>query len=251
MEQWEKKLEESRELHNKEIADIRAIMADNVKGMARFREESEREIAELWKLQKENEKGFAELRAQQKENKKGFAELREQQKEIAERQKEIAELQKKTDEQMKKTDEKLDRLAKNVGGINDNIGYHAEQYFQNIFDEKLSFGGQKYDYMRPNLKYGRKGVSAEFDIVLVNGTSVAIIEAKNRIHPKFIEELATEKVSQFRRYFPEYKNYKLYLGAAGFSFDGSVIEEAKKRGIGIILQVGDAIEIDDNDLKDY
>jgi hypothetical protein len=180
-----------------------------------------------------------------------FAELRKQQKENAELIKEIGERQKKTDEQMKKTDEKLDRLAKNVGGINDNIGFHAEQYFQNIFDEKLYFGGQKYDYMRPNLKYGRKGVSAEFDIVLVNGESVAVIEAKSRIHPKFIEELATDKVSQFRQYYPEYKNYKLYLGVAGFSFDGSVVEEAKKYGIGVVRQVGEVLEINDNDLKVY
>ena len=225
-----RKIEQSREESDKKIEQSRA--------------EHEKKMAELRELQKENEKGFAELREQHKENEKGFAELREQ-------HKEIAELQKKTDEQMKKTDEKLDRLAKNVGGINDNIGYHAEQYFQNIFDEKLSFGGQKYDYMRPNLKYGRKGVSAEFDIVLVNGKSVAVIEAKSRIHPKFIKELATEKVSQFRRYYPEYKNYKLYLGAAGFSFDGSVIEEAKKYGVGVIRQVGESLEINDNDLKDY
>ena len=195
---------------------------------------SEKRLAKLEKLQDRNEK----------KSEKEFAKLREQQKENAELIKEIAERQ-------KKTDEKLDRLAKNVGRINDNIGFHAEQYFQNIFDEKLSFGEQKYDYMRPNLKYGRKGVSAEFDIVLVNGESVAVIEAKSRIHPKFIEELATDKVLQFRQYYPEYKNYKLYLGVAGFSFDGSVVEEAKKYGIGVVRQVGEVLEISDNDLKVY
>jgi len=184
------------------------------------------------------------------ENVKGFAELREQQKETAEQIREIAERQKKTDEQMRKTDEKLDRLAKAVGGINDNIGHHAEQYFQNVFDEKLSFGGQKYDELIRNLKPKNKK-NCEFDIVLVNGASVAIIEAKNRIHPDFVEKVATDKVSQFRKYFPKYKNYKLYLGIAGFSFDDSVIEEAKKRGIGIIRQVGDAVEIYDKDLKVY
>jgi len=71
------------------------------------------------------------------------------------------------------------------------------------------------------------------------------------IHPNFVETVANDKVSQFRKYFPEYKNYKLYLGIAGFSFDDSVIEEAKNRGIGIIRQVGDAVEIDDKDLKAY
>jgi hypothetical protein len=105
--------------------------------------------------------------------------------------------------------------------------------------------------MLPNLKYSRKGKSAEFDIVLVNGESVAIIEAKNRIHPDFIKEIAVNKASQFREYFPVYENYKLYLGAAGFSFDESVVKEAKVYGIGIIRQVGDAVEIDDKDLKAY
>jgi len=38
---------------------------------------------------------------------------------------------------------------------------------------------------------------------------------------------------------------------AGFSFDGSVIEEAKKYGIGVVRQVGELLEINDNDLKVY
>ncbi|MDR0303254.1 MAG: NERD domain-containing protein [Chitinispirillales bacterium] len=183
----------------------------------------------------------AEARDQIKENAKGFAELREQQKKIAE----------ESEKRSKKIDEKLDRLNEIVNRVNNNIGYHAEQYFQTVFEKKLSFGKETYYYMLPNLKYSRKGKSAEFDIVLVNGESVAIIEAKNRIHPDFIKEIALNKVSQFREYFPIYENYKLYLGAAGFSFDESVVKEAKVYGIGIIRQVGDAVEIDDRDLKVY
>ncbi|MDR0304105.1 MAG: hypothetical protein LBH98_04955 [Chitinispirillales bacterium] len=170
------------------------------------------------------------IEALMEENAKGFAELREQQ---------------------KKTDKKLDRLDEIVNGVNNNIGYHAEQYFQNVFKKKLSFGKETYDYMISNLEYNKKGKSAEFDSVLVNGKSVAIIEAKNRIHPNFIKEIALNKASQFREYFPIYKNYELYLGAAGFSFDKSVIEEAKVYGVGIIRQVGDAVEIDDENLKVY
>jgi len=238
MVEHDKKMAKLWEEHDKKMAKLRE---EHDKKMAKLREQHDKKMADHDEKMKQSHEECDKRIAQ---HDKEMAELREQ-------HKEIAELQKKTDEQMKKTDEKLDRLAKNVGGINDNIGFHAEQYFQNVFDKKLSFGDQKYDYMRPNLKYGRKGVSAEFDIVLVNGESVAVIETKSRIHPKFIEELATEKVSQFRRYYPEYKNYKLYLGAAGFSFDGSVIEEAKKYGIGVIRQVGEALEINDSDLKIY
>jgi hypothetical protein len=62
---------------------------------------------------------------------------------------------------------------------------------------------------------------------------------------------AENKTAQFRKYFPVYKDYDLYLGVAGFSFDKSVAEEAKKYGVGIIRQVGDSIEIDDDKLKVY
>jgi hypothetical protein len=195
-----------------ELAVIRAIMAENAKEMA--------------------------------ENAKGFAELREQQKKTDEQQK-------RTDEQIKRTEESLDRVAKMVGGISENIGLHAEQYFQDALSRKLEFGGQKYDYMIPNMKYNKKGLTAEFDIVLVNGTSIAIIETKNRIHPNFIKEIAQEKTAQFRKYFSIYEKYKLYIGVAGFSFDDEVEQEAKEYGVGIIRQLGDSVEIDDENLKVY
>jgi uncharacterized tellurite resistance protein B-like protein len=93
-----------------------------------------------------------------------------------------------TDRLMKELKDDLDKLCAQVGGIDENQGNHAEQYFQNVLAEKLIFGGQKYDRMLANLEcFDKNKISQiEFDIVLVNGKSVAIIETKNRIHPKFI-----------------------------------------------------------------
>ena len=223
---------------------------------------SEKRMAEHDKRMVQHDKEMSELREQQKRNEekseKELAELREQQKRNEEKsEKELAELrelQKATEKQMKENDEyltkKLDRLNEVVNGVSNNIGNHAEQYFQDVFSRKKELGGEKYDKLIRNLKAESKE-SCEFDIFLVNGQSVAIIEVKNRIHPNFVETVANDKVSQFRKYFPEYKDYKLYLGIAGFSFDDSVIEEAKECGIGIIRQVGDAVEIDDKNLKAY
>ena len=185
-----------------------------------------------------------------KENKKTLT-LSERMKKFEQQSKDINEMLDKLEKEVFGTNAKLDKLGKTVGGINDNIGYHAEQYFQNIFADKLSFGKIKYDYMTPNLKYKRKGEHAEFDIVLFNGKSVAIIEAKSRIHPDFIKEIAEKKTAQFRKYFPLYKDFDLYLGVAGFSFDESVESEAEKYGVGIIRQVGDSVEINDKKLKVY
>jgi len=151
------------------------------------------------------------------------------------------------------TDKIIKELSRRMGGIDDNQGYHAEQYFQNVFAEKPIFGGIKYDSVIPNLEcLGKNGVSLiEFDIALVNGDSIALIEVKNRIHPKFVRELAEERVKKFRTYFPMYGKYKTHLGIAGFSFNKKVMEEAKKYGIGIIRQVGDSVEISSERLKAY
>jgi hypothetical protein len=170
---------------------------------------------------------------------------------VTEHQEETARQIKETGEQMKKTDERLDKLCKQVDGIDDNIGHHAEQFFQDVLKETLTFGGEKYDEMYPNAGYKLGNDGVEFDILLVNGKNVALIEVKNRIHPNFVEKLAVEKTAKFRKFFPLYKNHQVYLGIAGFSFSKSVQEKAKKYGVGIIRQIGKTIEIEADHLKAY
>jgi len=154
---------------------------------------------------------------------------------------------KETDRRMQETDRMIKELSRRIGGIDDNQGHHAEQYFQNVFAEKPVFGGIKYNNVMLNLRTPK----IEFDIVLVNGNSVALIEVKNRIHSKFVRELAEERVKKFKEYFPIYNRFKTRLGIAGFSFSKKVTEEARKYGIGIIRQVGDSVEISARRLKIY
>jgi hypothetical protein len=156
-----------------------------------------------------------------------------------------------TDRRMQETDRIVKELSRRMGGMDENQGHHAEQYFQNVFAEKPVFGGIKYDEMVPNLAYKNRDGEIEFDIALVNGDSIALIEIKNRIHPKFVKQFAEERVKKFRAHFPMYSKYKTRLGIAGFSFSKKVKEEAKKYGIGIIRQVGDSVEISAERLKVY
>ena len=168
---------------------------------------------------------------------------------------ETAAMMRETDRKMQETDrkiaevsEQIDKVSKQIGGIDNNIGYHAEQFFQNAFLENKVFGGIKYDEAIPNMRYGN---DVEFDMVLENCNSVAIIEIKNRIHPGFVKKMAKERFSEFRKYFPEYKDCDVYLGIAGFSFSDKVLSEAQKYGIGIIRQVGEGIEVKAERLKAY
>ncbi|GBU25094.1 hypothetical protein R83H12_01733 [Fibrobacteria bacterium R8-3-H12] len=152
---------------------------------------------------------------------------------------------------MEKLDKKLDKLCDDIGGISNNMGHHAEQFFQDVFKKKLEFGGVKYDEMVPNLAHKSKKDDIEFDIALVNGDSVALIEVKNRIHPDFVKILAEERIEKFRKFFREFDDYDVYLGIAGFSFSDEVIDRASAYGIGIIKQVGEGVEIKADNLRVY
>jgi hypothetical protein len=197
--------------------------------------------ADVWAM-------FAESDRQRKENERilneKFAETRTQMQETDRRMKENAVLIKELREGNKE-------LGIQIGGINDNIGHHAEQFFQDVFGRKLEFGMVKYDEMIPNLTYIGKGAKIEFDIALINGNSIALIEVKSRIYPNFVKVFAEERIEIFRKFFTEFKDYSAYLGIAGFSFSDEVLEQASKYGIGIIKQVGEGVEMSVDNLRVY
>jgi len=105
--------------------------------------------------------------------------------------------------------------------------------------------------MVPNLIHKGKEAKVEFDIALLNGNSIALIEVKNRIHPNFVKELAEGRIEKFRKFFPEYKDCRAYLGIAGFSFSDEVLEQASRYGIGIVKQVGEGVEMTADNLRAY
>jgi len=146
----------------------------------------------------------------------------------------------KTEAQMLRTDARLDKIAKMVGGISNNQGDITEEYFVNSLKDKLKVGEIKFDFLVQNFKAkkGRK-ILAEYDILLVNGKSVAIIEVKYKVHPNDLDKLPA-KIQSIRN-LPQYDGYEVYAGLAGFFVPDEVIEEAKERGYFILQRKGDVV----------
>ncbi|GHV66617.1 hypothetical protein FACS1894199_10420 [Bacteroidia bacterium] len=167
------------------------------------------------------------------------------------RRKEYEVSHKELEEQVKRTSENIDKLNKEIGGISNNNGYSAEEYFFNALDATRKLGNIKFDFIERNRKRHTGKVQDEFDIVMFNGSSVAIIEVKYRAHQNSLQHLTTKKVQNFRTLYPEYAHHKLYLGIASMSFNAEVIKGAKKLGIGILQQKGDTLECDTEHIKAY
>jgi hypothetical protein len=185
-----------------------------------------------------------------------FEEIRQILREVAESQKEtdrkFQETDRKFQETVKETKRLVNSISKQIGCVHRSIGHSAETYFQTALGKSLNFAGIDFDDMLSNVKRTRRGGrNCEFDMVLVNHNAVAIVDAKHRIHREQVEELATKKVNIFREFFPEYKDYKVYLGLAGFSLEDDAEAAARTYGVGLLKQDGNAIKTVDIPLKVY
>jgi hypothetical protein len=153
----------------------------------------------------------------------------------------------------KETDRKLAKLEQLVGGIANNNGEMAEDYFYSAFKTNKTFANEKFDKVRRNLKYSNEDeVEAEFDIVLFNGKSAALIEVKYNAKPENISiEKLISRVEVFKILCPKFKNHKIYLGVAAMSFRKGLEEKLHKAGIATIRQIGKKMVRFDKDIKAF
>ena len=152
---------------------------------------------------------------------------------------------------MKETDATLERMGIHLGGITDNNGSNTEDYFYNSLLDNPVLGGIKYDSISKNLEIRSKRTQGEFDLVMFNGESIALIECKYKAHKRDVEKLINTKVDSFKNLFPVYANYKFYLGIASFSFYPELEDFAKQNGVAILKQKGEIVEIEADNLKAY
>ena len=153
------------------------------------------------------------------------------------------------DQRKREADERIKKLEELIGSQARNHGSFAEEYFFNSFENgQQNFFGEKFDKIKKNLTNYWQGVEDEYDIVLFNHTSVALIEVKYKAHENDIPKVL-KKAETYRIIFPNYKDFKIYLGLASMSFYPDLEQACIEQGIAVIKQVGDAVVINDSHLK--
>ena len=148
-------------------------------------------------------------------------------------------------------DKRMKKLEELYGGISYNTGAVAEEYFFNSFENgKTDFFGEKFDEIEKNVKGIKPGYKDEYDILLINGHTIGIIEIKYKANINDIPQII-RKAETFRVNFPEYAKCKVFLGLASMAFYPELEAECKTAGIAIIKQVGESIFINEEHLKIY
>jgi len=216
-------------------------------------------FAESAKQIAETDKQIAELRAWQAESAKRWEAL---QAESAKRlEAERAEAAKKSEEEWAKSRadwEETKRVLKAAGielnGISKSNGRAAESMVYDFFEGRMMFAGTAFDEIqwginrKKKLPNGNK-IEGEYDIVLYNGSAIGLIEAKYRVRLEDLDRLINEQLPRFKELFPQFGDFKFYLGLGGMSFDDGVEKEALRRGVGTLKLGGGAVEIDEKNVK--
>jgi hypothetical protein len=183
----------------------------------------------------------------------------------------------RTDERFAKTALKLDRIGKKIGDIGhsngdvkidrsdfffdrlekelNDIGFSngdaAENYFYNSLEDDIRLGNVKFDTMTKNIKLKKHRLEDEYDLFLENGDAVGVIEVKYKVQKSHIESLLEKKAENFRILFPDYKNYKLYIGIAGLSIDTETEQYAIENGLVVLKQKGDIMQVNSQNMKAF
>ncbi len=147
-----------------------------------------------------------------------------------------------TDLKFQDTDKQIKELKRMIFGIGENQGHATEDFFYNGFDSTRNVSGIKYDFVERNRKRHTGKKQGEYDILLVNGNTLLVVEVKFKLHPEDIVKFATQKLPLFRELFPEYANYTVYAGVAGMSIPEASLKAANEHGLMIFTQWGQEIK---------
>ncbi|MDR0635456.1 MAG: hypothetical protein LBF87_00065, partial [Treponema sp.] len=173
---------------------------------------------------------------------------------IARTSKEVAELSisgRRTDEQQRRTDEQIAKmskevaeLSKNIGGVNRSLGRWTEQMVAAKLWEK--FDAFEYEFTRGsrNIKFrDGKQIIAEADIFLENGDYAMPVEVKTDLIEEDIDD-HLDRIGKIRLYMDKRGDKRLLVGAvAGAIVPESVCRYAQKKGLYVVVQSGDSVEV--------
>ena len=154
---------------------------------------------------------------------------------------------------MQETERMIKEQSKMINGISDSSGAVAEEMIYNSLLRNKTFADIEFYDIDKNRKRksSKKNLEGEYDVVLKNGDTIAVIETKYMVRKEDVTKFATTKLDIFRKLFDEYSNYKIILGVGGMSFDADAEQEAAEYGVGIIKIVGDKVEYYTDGIRVY
>jgi len=201
---------------DQELKDLVASNAASIKELRKSQDVSIKELRKsqdisIKELRKSQDISIKELRKSQDIS---FKELRKMQEETSKQIQDLKKVQKETSKQLNKTEKQVDKTSKQLNKTIKKLDWMwvtqweiTEEIIYWWFENVMLKRWKSLKRVQRNLQIPWK---IEIDILWVNWNEVFVTEVKTRLNIWHIDKFVNKWLVKFRKYFPEYWNYKLY-----------------------------------------
>jgi len=147
-----------------------------------------------------------------------------------------------TKSQIQETDRIVRHVSKIVGGLGNNIGEVAEDYFFQALEKIPELAGVKIE-RTSKLRGKIKDLEREYDVVLFGHDTIIVVEVKHRLETKDLVTFCDKSLPVFKQLFPEYAGYKMIGAVAGMTATPEAVQQALEMGLLVFTQSGQNIRL--------
>ncbi len=182
--------------------------------------------------------------------------LASQAQQISEFAKQMTESNAKFEQQMTESNAKFEEhklqaakeireVRQELGGIGRSQGEVAERYFYSAIKKNMKLLHVELNEIEANInKYVKSlNLREQYDLILTNTNVIVVVEVKYKMRVREVEWLYKDKIPNFKKLFPERKNFELIGAVAAFVFEENAIKLAKQYGFLILTREDKHLEI--------
>ncbi|MCX7612731.1 MAG: hypothetical protein N2Z40_00700 [Caldimicrobium sp.] len=172
------------------------------------------------------EKLILEFRDFKEEMREFKEEMREFKEEMREFKEEMREFKEETIRERRRFNKELGRIANKMGTLVEDIFYPGVRPLLSQY-----FGITSPDFLGNRIIKRRNGREREFDIVAIHDKKVFLFEIKATPRLQYALEFAEKGRAEFYEFFPEYRDYELYLFFGSLVLEDQIISLLTKHGV--------------------
>lgn len=146
------------------------------------------------------------------------------------------------DRSMEELRQTVANASRKVGRLGDRWGTFVENLVEPAVLRLFQERGIDIQTTYRRAKSTRPQASMEIDILAVDGDVAVAIEVKSRLAQQDVDDFC-EKLQKFKQAFPEHSSHQVYGAVAAIEFVQEVDRYAYRKGLFIIRQCGDSVEL--------
>ncbi|WP_040851947.1 hypothetical protein [Thiorhodospira sibirica] len=148
----------------------------------------------------------------------------------------------KTDLKFQETDRLIKQLSKNLGELGNRLGEFVEHQVAPAVVRLFRAQGIEVHEVYPGVSAKRNGEALEIDLLVVNDGALVAVECKSKLSTEHIDAHLI-RLEKLKRVLPLYKDHQVMGAVAGMVIPTSVADEAIAKGLYVLCQNGEHIEV--------